>query len=194
MPQRVPRVVEGRHGHHLPLQTHPHLQEAPFHATLGRCPEHHRHDGIGSRCRNKQHPGIHIRIEDASCHGHASGEKPQPQYAPGHGTGEGKKQQYQPRQLLLPAESRQGQQHPCRDLHRRPGQEGKPREKHGRCVDAAQQRRKEIPSPPQGPPGQAGRTHQQQIIHHRVEGEYAVQIDHRHAASPFLFRFRSRRI
>lgn len=182
--QGVSRIVEGRHGHHPALQAHSHRQEPPLHAPFGRRPEHHRHHSVGCRRGNEQHPGVHVRIEDAPRHGHAAGEEPQSQHAPGHGAGEGEKQQRQPRQLLLPAESRQGQQHPRCQFCRRLCQEGEPREKHRRCVDASQQRPQEIPPPPQWPPRQTGRTHQQQIVHHRVEGEHTVDIDHRHAPFP----------
>ena len=185
MAQGIPGVMECRHGHHPPLQAHPDLQKPPLQSPLGRRPEHHRHNGVGRRRGDEQHPGVHVRIENAPRHGDAAGEEPQSQHTPGHSAGEGEKQQRQPRQLLLPAKGRHCQQYSRCDLHRRPGKEGKPRKKDRRCVGAAQQRREEIPSPPQGPPRQAGRAYQQQIVHHRVEGKHTVDINHRHAALPF---------
>lgn len=151
MPQCISRVVKGRHGHDPASQAHPHRQKPPLYPPFGRRPEHHCQHSVSRRRRNEQHPGIHIRIEDTSCHGHAAGKKSQSQHTPGHGAGECEKQQRQPRQLLLPAESRQRQQDSRRDLHRGPGQKGEPWEKHCRRIGASQQRSAEIPSPPQGP-------------------------------------------
>ena len=119
MAQGVSRIVEGRHGHYLSPQAHPHRQQPSLQSPFGRRPEHHRHHGVGRRSGDEQHPGVHIRIEDAPRHRHAAGKEPQSQHTPGQSAGEAEKQQRQPRQLLLPAKGHQGQQYPRRRLHRR---------------------------------------------------------------------------
>ena len=111
MAQGIPGVMKGRHGHHPALQAHPHLQELSLQSPLGCRPEYHRHDGVGRSRRDEQHPGVHIRIEYAPCHGDAAGEESQSQHAPSHSAGEGEKQQCQPCQLLLPTKGRHCQQH-----------------------------------------------------------------------------------
>ena len=151
-----------------------------------RRPEHHRQNKIRRRNRHQQHPPVHIRVEDAVLDGHtAARQQSQRQHAPRQRTGDQKEQQRQPRQMLLSPEGDERHQNPCRQFCGEGRQKPQSRQKDRRGVGRAQQRRKQIPPPPEGDARKSGRHKEQHIVHGPVEHQHAIHIDHRHAiASP----------
>ena len=191
IPQAVPRVVEGRQLNAPPTKGYAHIHQFPRHAVSCRRPEHQRQKQIRRRGRDQQHSCVDIRVKDAVHRRNgAAGEKPHPQHAPRHGAGDGKEQHRQPKEPFFPAEGHKGKEDPCRRFHRHPGEKGPAGEKTGHGIHPPQERSGQIPPPPQGDPGKAGRSQKEQIVHQGIEGKHAVHIHHRHRAPPFRSDYR----
>ena len=105
-------VPEGRQGHSLSQQTHPHGQPLSPDTMGGSRPEDHRQQQIDSSCGKQQGPSIDIGIEDAPGVGDAlSRRQAQGQHRPCQTAGHGKGQQDQPQKALFSAEGYQRQKH-----------------------------------------------------------------------------------
>lgn len=190
IPQTVAAVPQRSERHAPPCGMQTHRHQRSCHPGMGRGPKDHRHQKIGGSRRAQQDSGVYIRVKDPIHHRYAPRHQSQRQHTSGHTAGKQGKQQRQPQQPRLPPIGGQGQQHSRRSLHRCRRQKGEPRKKYSGCIQPAQKRCRQIPSPPQRDARKPRRGEQQEIVHRSVEQEHAVQIHHRHALTPPL-RFRT---
>ena len=191
VPETVAGVPEGRQGHGLPQQAHPHGQPFSPDAVGGGRPEDHRQQQVDPGRGKQQGPSIDVGIKDAPGAGDALPRRQsQGQYYSRQTAGHGKGQQGQPQKMPFPAEGRQRQKHSRRCLCRSRCQKAPSRQKHRRRIQPAQQAAEGVPPPAQGDARQPGRDQHQEVIQQGVEEKHAVQIHHRHGPPPFQEDYR----
>ena len=180
--QGVARVPQGQHRHRAPLPGEGQLLKLSPRPGVGKLPPQQQGEhSIAQSRRNEDAPHPQRGPQQPPCprvtppdHGHQ-------QQRPPEGTGEHQEQRPCPQQPLRPTKGRQEHKHRRAGLADRVLQKAPVRQQGQSSIGRSQGGGQRGPPPAHRLPIQLAGTGQQQIVHHKIQHQEGIQIDHRHS-------------